>query len=184
MVLGREKTEEFYALLSGLANYVNAKLNIEPDIQGADYNWDVNEHKAKNVLKKIWSKPALIDEYLEADGKNLTDQDRGTIALWKNRVEGQFVVERSLRSGGVLIDIENECAYLVQNFRLDWTTLIEMAGLRIPAIVRTCLLPYDGMIVTDGMIEVHPVIIGAGMKRGLKQMYRELKEEGLIYKTL
>lgn len=190
MVLGLEKTRAFYALLSGLANFVNAKYNLHPEVMNIDYNLHdaAGTEKARyDMVQTLWDRPEYIDEYLAEGGAALPEKDKETIASWKRYVRGRFVLERALKSGGVLLgpaDDDDACGYLVQNFMLEWSDTVIRNGLQIPLYVRTTLLPYDGVIVTDGFTEYLPIFIGGGLKKIYKEAYSELKKEGRVLKTL
>lgn len=182
MVLGPEKSKRFYRLLAGLGNYANDKMHIT-NPQSDDYGDDGSDAERSEIMDTVWTHPELIDEYLESDaGKALSPEDRETVADWKNFVRGSFTLERNLKSGGVLIG--EDAAYRVQNFMQTWETLAAMAGLRLPAMLEATLLPYDGVIVTDGYPKFYRLIIGPGMKKMLKDTYNEFKAEGKVYSTL
>lgn len=184
MLLGREKTQKFYDLLSGLAEYVNKKLKITTVELGDFMEGSEAESAARaEVVNAVWTHPELIDKYLRAEGAHLSETDQAIIAGWKRCVPGNFVVERSLKGGGVLFGDNNEI-YLVQNFMSSWEDLAAMSGLRLPCFIRTCLLPYEGKIVADGLIAFYQISLGPGIKKSLKEEYNKARAAGKIHKTL
>lgn len=187
MTLGLEKTRHFYRLLAGLGNYTNKKLKVTPDFQGDNYgdgDGSLDTTRVK-VVDAIWSHPQIIDEYLNTAGRDLSAEDRETISSWNRFVKGRFVLERTLKSGGVLVSMEHaDQVYLVQNFLSPWEHLANTAGVRIPAMVDTCLLPYDGVIVTDGFARFLSILLGGGIRKIYKEQYLEQKAAGKIRKTL
>lgn len=189
MILGKEKATKFYALLSGLANYVNKTRKIHPDMPDKDYYQISGEdmQKCLDIQSYTWAHPEVIDEYLKSDGSGLCEEDQQTVAGWKRRRTGRFIAERQLKSGAVLLSADPEMedqAFLVQGFFGGFDDYGEQVGLRLPICVDACLLPFDGVIVTDGLVHVLPITYGSGMRAQFKEYYREAKQKGNVLKQL
>jgi hypothetical protein len=54
--------------------------------------------------------------------------------------------------------------------------LDKIIGPFLPRMMTTVLLPFKGKIIYDGLLLVHNISFGGGIKRSLNEEYREAKE--------
>ena len=54
----------------------------------------------------------------------------------------------------------------------------------LPRYVKTVLLPFQGRIVYDGLMQVYKVSFGGGIKRSLSEAYMQAKQNNKIITTL
>ena len=58
--------------------------------------------------------------------------------------------------------------------------IIEMMPCPPPVLVSAVLLPWKGQIVCDGLILIYNVMLGGGIRKNLKESYRQAKARGII----
>ena len=142
--------------------------------------------KALDELKKLvsdvlWADVRIIDEYLRnVDG--ISDSDRELITSWKHCISGQFILERILKKGAILISAEYEEVYQVSGIVSTWDEMFGYA--RLPLMIRATLIPFGDVIISDGLIQTYNVIIGGNMARSFKDTYMMAKKTGLIHRQL
>ena len=54
----------------------------------------------------------------------------------------------------------------------------------MPVIATASLLPFKGIIITDGLLQVSDVIVGPNYTSGFKDVYMTAKQEKKIIKSL
>ena len=72
--------------------------------------------------------------------------------------------------------------YMVRGLVSTFDEMFE--DMRLPVVVDAVLLPFCGKIVTDGLMNVYPVIIGKNITGELKNMYMTAKQSRSIRYSL
>ena len=181
MKLTKENGKRFYDLWLPLLDYVNEQRGVNSklrDIRLAD-NLDPNE--VKEVSDVLWADVGLIDEYLK-DVHEIAERDRELIKSWKRCVSGRFILERILKKGAILISAEDEKTYQVSGIISTWDEMFVYA--RLPLMIQATLIPFENVIISDGLIQTYNVIIGGNMARTFKDTYMTAKENGMIHRQL
>ena len=154
---------------------VNSKLK---DIRLADH---LDPNEVNEVSEVLWADVDLIDEYLSRV-KDMADDDRKLISSWKRCVSGRFILERILKKGAMLISVEDEKVYQVSGIISTWDEMFGYA--RLPLMIQATLIPFENVIISDGLIQTYNVIIGGNMARSFKDTYMTAKKAGLIHTQL
>lgn len=186
MVLGEKAADRFYGLLSPLADYVNMYCNMYPELLGTSYGRGDHQEERARVLARLWDSPRLIDDYLAEDGSALPEEDREAIAAWKRFIRGRFILMKYCKGGALLLGAEEKTksAFLVSGLRTNWKTTLRRAGLRLPVAVDTVLVPFEGVIVSHGYMDCAPIAANWTQRMILSGMYRVLRRDGAIRRTL
>lgn len=181
MKLSEDDGKRFYDLWLPLLDYVNEKRGVNSrlrDIHLADY---LDPNEVKEVSDVLWANVDLIDEYL-TDVKDISDRDRELIASWKRCVSGRFILERILKKGAMLISAEDEEVYQVSGIVSTWDEMFGYA--RLPLMIQATLIPFEDVIISDGLVQMYKVIIGGNMARAFKDTYMAAKKSGMIHRQL
>lgn len=181
MKLSENDGKRFYDLWLPLLDYVNEKRGVNStlrDIQLADH---LDPNEVKEVSDVLWADVDLIDEYLSCV-KGITDNDRELISSWKRCISGRFFLERILKKGAILISAEDEEVYQVSGIISTWDEMFGYAHL--PLMIQATLIPFEDVIISDGLIQTYNVIIGGNMARSFKDMYMAAKKSGTIRRQL
>lgn len=182
MPLSKEDAEIFYELWFPLLDFVNKKFNGNPymgKIHGARHS---DPAKVKEIANVLWDNVQVIDEYLEKHHSELPKKHLEIIDGWKRRICDDFILERNLKSGSIFISGHTDEVYLVSGIISSWE---EMFYYRSPPIMlSTTLIPFRGVIISDGLVSAYNVMFGGGYKSEWKDIYMTAKKSGSIHKTL
>ena len=178
--LNEEDAKLFYILWKPLLDYVNKKMRVNhlKDIAHASC---LIPEEVKEIASVLWDDTSIIDEYLADEGSRLTVRECCIVASWKNCINGNFIMERHLKKGTILIGENNE-VYQVSGIISSFKEMFE--GMPMPLMIKATLLPFEDVIITDGLIMSYPMMIGSGMKQMLKDTYMDAKTEGRIITRL
>ena len=102
------------------------------------------------------------------------------VASWHNKIAGNFFIFRHLKNYSLFLsETAPTHAYGVLGL---YSPLKQITGSTpLPVYVKTVLLPFEGSIITDGLIEGYNVSFGPGIRANLKDAYRDAQErEGII----
>jgi len=132
---------------------------------------------------KIYEPEPLFDHFLLAYDDTLSIEDYNTVADWRRFLRGTFIILRHLKQHTVFIaSASPPSAYGVLSLTTDLEDLLPKP--RLPISVQTVLLPFEGTIVCDGMLNIHNMVIGLNMRRNLNEEYQEMKSTGRFFRTL
>ena len=142
---------------------------------------DKTADEVKEVSDILWADVGIIDDYLR-DVDGISDRDRELITGWKRCVSGRFILERILKKGAILISAEDEEAYQVSGIVSTWDEMFGYAHL--PLMIHTTLIPFEDVIISDGLVQTYNVIIGGNMAMAFKDIYMTAKKSGALYRKL
>ena len=180
-VLPEEDRKRFFRLFLPLLDHTNRKLKIN-QLRPLEGPAAMNTGAAMQVAEALWADPSLIDAFLLEQGNAFSHQEQEILRDWKGCVRGRFIVERHLKKGSIMISMENGSVYLVRGIQ---SSLEEMfSRYSLPLLVEASLLPYKGVIITDGLMGIMDVVLGGGVKKQLKDAYTAAKRQNRIITSI
>lgn len=183
MILSEEQARLFYDLWIPLLDYVNQKNRLVKELYGMNSPKGLPLKDVMRITNKLWENTTVIDEYLNVQSEKLTEEQVSIIEGWKRVVQGDFVVERHLKSGSVLVSCDREDeVYIVCGIYSSLREMLE--GRPMPQIVHTALIPFDNVIIHDGIIKPYGICLGKNMADGARQIYLNAKENGNLKKII
>lgn len=181
MTLSESDGKLFYQLWFPLLDFVNEKCHVSDEVGKMEGAEGLDTNEVKKVANRLWDEPALIDEYLALEKtQSLPEDQRAILASWKNCLTDTFVLERLLKKGGIFINQSETEAYQVRGIISDWDEIMPF----VPIMVKATLIPWRDGIITDGLVNAYSIYLGPGIKKNLKDAYRQIKAEGRLHTSL
>ena len=180
MTVSQEDVGLFFKLWLPLLRYGSEALDLHAG-RLLKPSGSFNYAAANEVAEAIWSDVSVIDDYLSWK-TDLTEAERNIVLGWKRTVHGYFAVERHLRGGSIFISLEDNRVYLVKGLASTWQELCE--GWPMPVIMTATLLPFKGVIISDGLFALSGVTVGPNYRQGFKDTYMAAKQAGKIIKAM
>lgn len=151
-------------------------------IKNLDVNPQTGSISIPDALKlrnKLWEKEALLDQFIAENPAGLPPEDLALAASWHRKLAGTFYIFRHLKKYSVFISEEGPGrAYGVLGL---YSPLEDITGDYLPVLVKAVLLPFEGQIIIDGLLEGYNLYFGSGIRADLKEVYRNAQErEGVI----
>ncbi len=184
MVLSPADANLFYKLLWPLLCYVNQQLKIIPDVETAEEYRDLLIQDEKlQVRDAMYENIHLIDAFVAENPIGFSADELAIVRSWKHFVAGEFYIERYLKKAAYLITAKSpSTVYAVLGIQ---DSLQEIFAYRKPPIlVKTVLLPFQGRIISDGLLQSYSVYFGSGIRGDLKEIYMAAKQNGRIIESL
>ena len=181
MRLSDEDAKLFYRLWLPLLDYVNEKRGINSNLRDISLSEHLNPIEVKEIADVLWEDVSLIDEYLSGR-QDIVGDDREIISGWKRCVRGQFILERILKNGAILISLENDSVYQVSGIISSWKEMFGYAHL--PLMIQAALIPFRDIIISDGLIQTYNVMIGRNLAGTYKDTYMYAKKSGWIHRQI
>lgn len=180
MQLPLSEIELFFKLVWSLQRFANTELKIAPKTKTSEEYFKLPAETKRTIRERIFDQPELIDQYVERNPDQLSDDELNIVRQWKNFVRDRFYIERYLKKYAVFI--RDDDVYGVLALYDDFDDIFPKSYL--PAYVRTVLLPFKGQIIYDGLMEGYPISFGSGVKRSLSETYMRAKQNGRIITAL
>jgi hypothetical protein len=173
-----DQVERFFAIWFPLLLFVNRKRRLVRDMLRADFAgpWDVA--KALKLRNALWAEDSLREAFIAENPAGLAEADLALVASWRHRRAGKFFVLRHLKKHSLFIEDSTVYAVLGLASRLDEVVPFT------PCYVQAVLLPFEGRIVYDSLIQPYNIVIGRGIEGSLNQTYKDAKERGAIVTAL
>ncbi len=183
MVLSDEQARLFYKLWIPLLDYVNQKYQLVKELYGMSSPKGLPPESVAKITKKLWEDISVIDEYLNLQSEKMATEQVSIIEGWKKVVHGRFIVERHLKSGSVLVSCDrNDEVYIVSGIYSSWREMLD--GYPMPQIVQASLIPFENVIIHDGIIQPYGICLGKNMADEARQIYLKAKENGCLHKVI
>ena len=179
MILSEEQAKLFYDLWIPLLDFVNRKYKLCKEFYGMDSPKGLPLDVVQIISGKLWESTSVIDEYITKNAQNMSEQHISIVSGWKKVVHGKFVVERHLKSGSILISCDDDGrVYKVRGIYSSWREMLET--LPMPQIVETSLIPFQDVIIHDGIVMPYGVCLGKNIADQARHMYLNAKEHKRI----
>jgi len=173
MGLHEEQVTRFDCTIQPLLEFVNANwcscCFFEPPIQSAE---DIV--KGMRISLDLWEDTAQIDTFLERAKVTPKGFDVQAAQNWRHALRGPFYVKKA--SGDKAVFLYDRFAFEVLSINRNWESVIPCQ----PDVVYTTLIPFDGIIISDGFLMHHESqIYGPGIQRLNRELDSALKR-GII----
>ncbi len=180
MKLTTEEAELFFELTWSLQFFVSRELKILPKIKNRKEYSELPQEDKLVLREKIYEQPELIDKYIASNPDRFNDDYLSIVKQWKNFIKGDFYIQRYLKNHAIFISGDNVYGVLGLYDSLDNL----FPANYLPRYVKTVLLPFQGRIIYDGLMNVYKVSFGSGIKRSLSEAYMQAKQNNKIITTL
>jgi hypothetical protein len=183
MLLTPEDAELFFKLHRVLMFFVNQRLRVLPDDVASPEEFSSLPPDVRlKVRDAFLYHTDLIGAFVEENPAGLTSDELDIVRSWQHLVHGKFYVFRQLKKYMVFLSTDKQpVAYgvlaLTQPFE-------ELVGPYLPVLTETVLLPFQGMIVYDGLMTSYRISFGPGIRRSLNESFKEAKARHGIVTSL
>ena len=183
MYLGEQDAIVFYRNWLRLLEFTNQRYQIYPSLTEMVNAKMLNPQEVLQIRNKLWEDETLVEEYLQQYGKAMTMRDFELIKSWKNKLLGKFILLKHLKKYSVLMHEEmGGKLYGVMGISNSIEDMFPPA--RLPIYIDAVLMPFEGKIIYDSLLLPYNIDFGSGIKRGLNEDYRNIKERHGIITTL
>ena len=120
---------------------------------------------------------------MDENPRGFTADELAVIASWRGFILGDFYIVRFLKRYAVFLNTGSPPrAYGVLGLH---GSIEELVGfLRPPIYVKAVLLPFQGRIVYDGVLEPAQIFFGPGLRASLNETYQAIRENQGIIESL
>ena len=179
MQLPAEQTARFYRIWLALLRYVNEERHLVPAFSASEKDAPLALSDEMQVRNALWADDALREQFIALNPAGLPASDLAVVASWQYLRAGSFSIVRALKTYTVFLSEEEpQRAYGVLGLSHP---IEEMLPLPLPTYVQTVLLPFEGQIIYDGLLQSYAVVLGPGIRARLNEEYRNARErEGII----
>jgi hypothetical protein len=179
MVLPPDETDRFYRIWFALLHYVNARRRLVAPFPPTWGEAPLPTEDAYELRNALWADDALRERFVAENPARLPPADLALVASWRHRLEGDFIIERSLKPHTVFLSEGSPTrAYGVLGLV---SPVEEIVGTPLPVYVQAVLLPFEGRIIYDSLLAPYPIAFGPGIRRSLREAYRDAQErEGVL----
>lgn len=182
MRVAEDAAWRFIGLYMQLLYYAGKQRGVLPKQMTFDEFRQTPYAKKIDSRNAVYEPTLLIADFLD-EATDLPDADRAAVAAWQRYVNGKFLILRHLKKHTIFMAAEEPFGiYAVLGLTTDLPDLAPPE--RLPSIVRTVLLPYEGVIVCDGLLESYNMLIGPTMRSNLHRDYQEARRAGKVITTL
>jgi hypothetical protein len=133
----------------------------------------------------LYEPTLLTGIFLEENSDLLSPEAQTTLVAWeRSYVKGTFAVLRHLKKHSIFVSTEGTPrAYGVVGLTEELKDMIPRSI--VPALVKTVLLPYEGVVVCDGLIlAAGHVKLDPEMKREITEQYKMIEKAGELVTSL
>lgn len=186
MKLNPQEVDLFYNLMWSLQFFVNHNRQIIPKVKTITHYARLSIEEKYKIRDELYRNiEEILPHYLRENPQSLSQEMLNIVMQWQHYVTGTFYRERTLKKHAVFISQEDSKVYAVWGISNDFTDMF--SSHRMPAMIRTVLLPFRGKIIYDGLYHLYkkpanylsPEIIDY-----LKQIYLSAKQRGELIESL
>jgi len=179
MQLSPEQVKRFYHIWFELLHYVHELRGLAPNFPDTPEAMSISPDDALLLRNALWSDNALLESFIAANPAGLPSADLALVASWKYRIDGKFFIVRHLKKYAVFLS-EQPAAHAYGVVGLV-SPIDDVVMYPFPVYTHAVLLPFEGHITYDSLLEPYSITFGPGIRSGLNDAYRNAQErEGII----
>lgn len=182
MQLPPEQVKRFYDIWFELLHYVHEQRNLAPNFPDTPTEMSISPDDALQLRNALWADNALLESFIAANPAGLPSDDLALVASWKYRVDGKFFLVRHLKKYSVFLS-EQPAAHAYGVLGLV-SPIEDVVMYPLPVYVHAVLLPFEGQITYDSLLEPYSITFGPGIRSSLNDAYRNTQEREGIVTTL
>jgi hypothetical protein len=172
------ETERFYRIWFALLHYVNAQQRLVPAFpatwEEATEEGSVPLDAVQPLRDALWAEDTVREQFIADNPARLPAADLALVASWEHRVAGPFYIFRYLKKHTLFLSATSPAqAYGVLGLV---SPIEEIVGPVLPVYVEAVLLPFGQWIIYDSLLAPYNIYFGPGIRRDLRQTYRDLLE--------
>lgn len=173
--LSEKDVKLFYRMYFGLLNFTNQKYQIAPHAKFR-YGQVPPRNMTEKIKEKFWQeKGTIIQEYCDQNPQHFSTRVLNQIQAFRYGFYDQFILVTYEKDYAVFVN-EN-ATYMVKGLSDNIDTLMPKEALPVP--VTTALIPFQGRIVYDGLLETYEQIdVGPNL---IKRLLNETLTRQKIY---
>jgi hypothetical protein len=183
MRVSQDAAGNFIRLYLQLLHYAGQRREVlSSDMSLEDFIEEPLELKV-DCRDAIYTPSSLLDDFLAEQEGDLSTEEQNIVRAWKRYVSGRFIVLRHLKKHTIFLDSASPTnAYGVLGLIDDLVEIFPKYVL--PTFVETVLLPYEGVVVCDGLFRGYAITIGSNMRRGMNEDYKAIKDSERLITAL
>jgi hypothetical protein len=183
VLIPQDAADRFIQLYLKLMYYAGCERGVLPASMSPDEFMDTSMAMKGRCRDAIYEPSPMFEQFLQANGSGLSDEERALVSMWaRHHVRGMLVILMHRKEHTVFLDTQLPArAYGALGLTSELSKMFPSQHL--PVLVETVLLPYEGVVVCDGLVALHSIMIGPNMTRDMKDQYRDLKKEGQVITT-
>ncbi len=183
MNLSPAEVERFYRIWWLLLAYVNQHEKLLANFSKTPGVASVEKSEAARLRNALWASPNYLQDFVARNPDRLAQTDLALVASWHHRVQGKFFIMRQLKKHCIFLlqSEQQNRAYGVLGLVSPIEDILPMAP---PILVETVLLPWEGKIIYDGLLQASAIHFGSGIRRSLTDSLRCATESGRLLTSL
>ena len=179
MRLPPEQVKRFYHIWFELLHYVHEQRNLAPNFPDTPMAMSISPDDALQLRNALWADDALLESFIATNPAGLPSADLVLVASWKYRVDGIFFIVRHLKKYSVFLS-EQPAAHAYGVLGLV-SPIEEVVSYSLPIYTHAVLLPFEGQITYDSLLDPYSITFGPGFRSGVNDANRNAQErEGII----
>jgi hypothetical protein len=182
MQLPPEQVRRFYDIWFELLHYVHEQRHLAPNFPDTPTAMSISPDDALQLRNALWADDALRESFIAANPAGLPSADLALVASWKYRVDGKFFLVRHLKKYSVFLS-EQPAAHAYGVLGLV-SPIEDVVMYPLPVYIHAVLLPFEGQITYDSLLEPYSITFGPGIRSSLNDAYRNTQEREGIVTTL
>ncbi|HXJ61065.1 MAG TPA: plasmid pRiA4b ORF-3 family protein [Verrucomicrobiae bacterium] len=182
MMLSPHEVEMAFKLHCALMQFVIEQVGLsDGEASGLSYA-TLPVEKRYPIVQAFLGRLDLVDAFIAANPTRLSSEELEVVSSWRHLVFGRFIALRQLEKHMILLSCDGtSTAYGLTGLANRLEEVIEQ---RLPAMIETVLLPFQGKIIYNGIISRFNVTFGAGARRGFEEHLRAAKASNRFLTSL
>ncbi len=164
---------EYYQYLTihhAMLLFAGQQQKLLPTDMGLGEFQGLNPSEKLDAREALYETPGIIQAFVKQNPLGFPKEDLDIALGFQNFVKGDFVVVKFLKKHTIFL--QEDVAYGVLALSDPLSYLI---GNETPKYVKAVLLPFNGKIVYDGILQGYSVSFGASYRLSINQQYNAAK---------
>jgi len=175
------QVNRFFELFIPLLKFVNQETKTLPDHTLKSSENSYNAQALSELRDVLWTKNWILDKFVKDNPYQMSHENLQTVKGWNNFCYGDFTLGKIIRGRGLFLAYDDpKDFYFVCPLKSPFDQMLP----EIPMIVRTAIIPFENVLVYDGLLHSYAVSFGPGLRQMINEWYINAKELNAIRTSL
>lgn len=175
------QVNRFYEIFIPLLKYVNQTTKLFPAHVIKSIGKVYNPQALNELRDVLWTNAWIIDKFVKENPYKMSPENLQTAKGWNNFRYGDFTIGKIIRGRGLFMAHDDPKDYY---FVCPLMTPFDQIFPEIPIIIRTAIIPFENVLICDGLYKSYAVSFGPGLREMINEWYINAKELNTIKTSL
>lgn len=168
--LYKKDTKLFHKIYFALLEYTNKKYKINPKVQIYKQH-GINTYEINDIITKFWTeRESIVKGFCQINPFTFTKEELSLASDFQKGICSMFILAKFQKE--YTASLTEDKIYMVKGINDNLDNMFSLE--EIPKVVITSIIPFNNVLVFDGIFQAMNISLGNNFAKMIKEKYSKL----------